>query len=622
MKETKQVKKTEKPRYNMWQNTGFMIANAWKTRKSVLFLCVAVAAATAGKTIAEMLIAPAILSKVETVAPLWDLVLTIAVFGGVLMLFSGLKAYFDQNTMFGRVEIRVSIIGQIQKKLATTSFPNILDTKFMQMEEKAVRATNSNDQAAEAIWITWADIITNLIGFAFYLSLLSFLNPILAAVVVVTTIVGYVINNRINEWGYRHREEEAAYTKDLDYIINQSANRSFAKDIRIFGLDNWLQDVWNSTMRVYLAFLAKRESIYLWTNIVDLILNLLRNGIAYAYLIWMVLEKGLPVSEFLLYFNTVSGFTQWITGILEKFSTLRKQSMEISVIREVLEWDEKFRFEDGKELKPDPKKEYEIRLEDVSFRYPEAQKDTISHINLTIRPGEKLAIVGLNGAGKTTLVKLACGFLDPTEGRVLLNGEDIRQYNRRDYYTMFSAVFQDFSVLEASVEENIAQQVEQIDSKKVWNCLEKAGLVEKVNAMPEKEKSKIGREIYEDGTELSGGQTQRLMLARALYKDAPILVLDEPTAALDPIAENDIYMKYSSMSSGKTSLFISHRLASTRFCDRILFMEHGQIAEEGTHEQLLEKKGGYANLFEVQSKYYKEHSENSEGIEGGEENGR
>ena len=282
----------------------------------------------------------------------------------------------------------------------------------------------------------------------------------------------------------------------------------------------------------------------------------------------------------------------------------------------------KFRFEDGKELKADPKKEYEIRLENVSFRYPKAQKDTISHINLTIRPGEKLAIVGLNGAGKTTLVKLACGFLDPTEGRVLLNGEDIRQYNRRDYYTMFSAVFQDFSVLEASVEENIAQQVEQIDSKKVWSCLEKAGLVEKVNAMPEKEKSKIGREIYEDGTELSGGQTQRLMLARALYKDAPILVLDEPTAALDPIAENDIYMKYSSMSSGKTSLFISHRLASTRFCDRILFMEHGQIAEEGTHEQLLEKKGGYANLFEVQSKYYKEHSENSEGIEGGEENGR
>ena len=620
MKETKQIKKTEKPKYNMWQNTGFMISNAWKTHKSVLFLCIAVAAATAGKTIAEMLIAPAILSKVETVAPLWELALTIAVFGGVLMLFSGLKAYLDQNTMFGRVEIRVSIIGQIQKKLATTSFPNILDTKFMQMEEKAVRATCSNDQAAEAIWTTWADIITNLIGFAVYLSLLSFLNPILAAVVVVTTMVGYVINNRINEWGYRHREEEAAYTKDLDYIINQSANRSFAKDIRIFGLDNWLQDVWNSTMRVYRAFLAKRESIYLWTNIIDLILNLLRNGI--AYLIWMVLEKGLPVSEFLLYFNTVSGFTQWITGILEKFSTLRKQSMEISVIREVLEWDEKFRFEDGKELKADPEKEYEIRMEDVSFRYPEAQKDTISHINLTIRPGEKLAIVGLNGAGKTTLVKLACGFLDPTEGRVLLNGEDIRQYNRRDYYTMFSAVFQDFSVLEASVEENIAQQVEQIDSKKIWSCLEKAGLVEKVNEMPEKEKSKIGREIYEDGTELSGGQTQRLMLARALYKDAPILVLDEPTAALDPIAENDIYMKYSSMSSGKTSLFISHRLASTRFCDRILFMEHGQIAEEGTHEELLEKKGGYANLFEVQSKYYKEHSESLEGTEGGEENGR
>jgi len=383
----------------------------------------------------------------------------------------------------------------------------------------------------------------------------------------------------------------------MNYAYHTSVDLAFAKDIRIFGLRTWVEDVWNSAYSLYRAFLEKREKIYLWTNVIDLMLAFVRNGIAYAYLIGLTLNQGLPVSQFLLYFNAVSGFTQWVTGILDQFSILHKQSLDLSTVRELLEWPEQFRFEDGEPLAKDLDKEYEIKLEDVSFRYPKAEKDTISHINLTIHPGEKLAIVGLNGAGKTTLVKLVCGFLDPTQGRVLLNGEDIRKYNRRDYYKLFEAVFQDFSVLEASVAENVAQRVEDIDIPKVWSCLEEAGLTEKVRSLPKQLDTKIGRRVFEDGVELSGGQTQRLMLARALYKDAPLLVLDEPTAALDPIAENDIYMKYSEMTHGRTSLFISHRLASTRFCDRILFMEHGKIAEEGTHDQLLKLGGGYANLF-------------------------
>lgn len=195
----------------------------------------------------------------------------------------------------------------------------------------------------------------------------------------------------------------------------------------------------------------------------------------------------------------------------------------------------------------------------------------MEHINLTISPTEKLAVVGLNGAGKTTLVKIICGLLDPTEGRVLLNGEDIRQYNRRDYYNMFSAVFQDFSVIDVSLRQNVAQTLENIDNAKVLRCLEEANLTEKVKSLPKGLDTPIGRRIYEDGVEFSGGQIQRLMLARALYKDAPIVILDEPTAALDPIAESEIYQKYSDMTEGKPSIFISHRLASTRFCDRILF---------------------------------------------------
>ena len=223
-----------------------------------------------------------------------------------------------------------------------------------------------------------------------------------------------------------------------------------------------------------------------------------------------------------------------------------------------------------------------------------------------MHPGEKLAVVGLNGAGKTTLVKLLCGLLDPTEGTVFLNDVDVKTFDRDAYYTLFSAVFQEYALLSTTVAENVAQADEKIDEARVWDCLEKAGLSQAIRALPQGIHTHVGREVYLDGVLFSGGQTQRLMLARALYKNGPILMLDEPTAALDPIAEDDIYQKYSAMTQGKTSVFISHRLASTRFCDRILFLDHGQIAEEGTHEALLAKNGGYAALFEVQSRYYQE----------------
>ena len=245
-------------------------------------------------------------------------------------------------------------------------------------------------------------------------------------------------------------------------------------------------------------------------------------------------------------------------------------------------------------------------MDNVSFRYPGTEKDILHNINLTIPAGERLAIVGLNGAGKTTLVSLLCGLLDPTEGRVLLNGKDICIFDRQAYYRLFSTVFQNFSLLKISLAEEISLQMEHTDRERVQLCLEKAGLLEKVCELPKGMDTHTNRDIWEDGVQLSGGQIQRLLLARALYRDAPILLLDEPTAALDPLAENELYLKYDEMTAGKTSLFISHRLASTRFCDRVLFLKNGSIAEEGTHETLMKAGGEYAALFEVQSQYYQE----------------
>ena len=610
------AKKAPKPKYNLWQNTGFMLRTSRKYAKSVFPLCIVLALLSAGKSVAELLIAPAILNKIELSASLGSVVFTIAAFALVLMLLSGLRSYVDTNALFGRIAVRSQgIYLSISRKYAETSYPNLLNTDFLALGEKASAACSANSEASEAIWTTLTDLMTSCIGFIVYLALLTNLNLWLAALVAATTAVSYFASKRINEWGYLHRSEELELTKRIEYANKTATSREFAKDIRMFGLRGWLEDLWGSTMRLYSAFCAKRERKYIWANIIDIVLTFLRNGIAYAFLIGITVKNGLPASQFLLYFAALSGFAQWVVEILDKLSVMHKQSLDISTIREFLDWDEPFDLNGGERIAFEPNKQYEIRLDDVSFRYPKADKDTLSHINLTVHPGEKLAIVGLNGAGKTTLVKLVCGFLDPTEGRILLNGEDIRKFNRNDYYALFSAVFQEFSVLDVTVKENVAQCVDGIDETRVWQCIDKAGLTEKIKSLPKGIETHLGRRVFKDGVEFSGGQTQRLMLARALYKNAPILVLDEPTAALDPIAENDIYQKYNDMTHGRTSFFISHRLASTRFCDRIIFVDGGKIAEEGTHDELLKNGGGYAYLFEVQSKYYR--SDNQDGTSDG-----
>lgn len=610
------AKKTPKPKYNLWQNTGFMLRTSRKYAKSVFPLCIVLALLSAGKSVAELLIAPAILNKIELSASLGSVVFTIAAFALVLMLLSGLRSYVDTNALFGRIAVRSQgIYLSISRKYAETSYPNLLNTDFLALGEKASAACAGNSESSEAIWTTLTDLMTSCIGFIVYLALLTNLNLWLAALVAATTAVSYFASKRINEWGYLHRSEELELTKRIEYANKTATSREFAKDIRMFGLRGWLEDLWGSTMRLYSAFCAKRERKYIWANIIDIVLTFLRNGIAYAFLIGITVKNGLPASQFLLYFAALSGFAQWVVEILDKLSVMHKQSLDISTIREFLDWDEPFDLNGGERIAFEPNKQYEIRLDNVSFRYPKADKDTLSHINLTVHPGEKLAIVGLNGAGKTTLVKLVCGFLDPTEGRILLNGEDIRKFNRNDYYALFSAVFQEFSVLDVTVKENVAQCVDGIDETRVWQCIDKAGLTEKIKSLPKGIETHLGRRVFKDGVEFSGGQTQRLMLARALYKNAPILVLDEPTAALDPIAENDIYQKYNDMTHGRTSFFISHRLASTRFCDRIIFVDGGKIAEEGTHDELLKNGGGYAYLFEVQSKYYR--SDNQDGTSDG-----
>lgn len=605
--EAKKKEKVQKPKYNMWQCICYMITLAWKEKeKKVLVLCVLLAVLTVLNNLVNLYISPKILSILESRSSLKELFLAIFIFVFALLFCSAAIEYIKTNTMFGRGSVRNALVEALNQKAAITSYPNIEEDNFSKLLAKASEAVAGKTLSTELIWNTLTELIKNIIGFLIYVYLLSYVNPWLIAVIMATTVIGYFVSKYANGYQYRHRDEAADLIKKMYYIRRCAKDYSAAKDIRIFGIKPWYEEIYAKTLKVYTAFFHKAQTAETWARVTDLILAVLRNGIAYVYLIALVLSGELTASEFLLYFSAISGFTAWVTGILGELSTLYKQCLDISTVRECLEYPEQFLFEEGKALEAEKQQKYEIRLENVSFRYPDAEKDILSHVNLTLSPGEQLAVVGLNGAGKTTLIKLICGFLDPTEGRVLLNGRDIREYNRRDYYKMFSAVFQTFSLLAGSIAANVAQTEEEIDFVKVKACVEKAGLKDKIEALPKQYDTLLDRDIYPDAVMLSGGETQRLMLARALYKDAPFVILDEPTAALDPVAEADMYQRYHQLTGDKSSIYISHRLASTRFCDRVILLEKAGIAEEGTHEELLKKGGRYAELFAVQSKYYQE----------------
>ena len=598
--------KNHKSEYSVIQTVLFMIRQAAKEAPTVLVWLVADAILALILQLLELYVTPVLLRDMERQIAWNELVKTILLFSGGMLLLTGLKEYMNDATFQGKIEIRMSICKAITAKIGTTSYCNLGKKDFQEKKERANQATNSNNRATEIIWTQLNQLLFCLLGFFAYLLVMKRINLLILAVTVLAAIVSYLAVQRSVVWLQNNRAENDHARQCFWYLKNETWSPVAAKDVRILHMKEWLLDTLRQNYDTFMHFersMGKRDFM---ADAVNVFAALIRNGVAYVYLIGQVLAGNMDAPQFILYFSAVSGFTNWVQGIMENVAQIRQSGVGISDVMELLFYAEPYRFEDGETLPENKAGQYELKLENVSFRYPGASEDTLHNLNLTIRSGEKLAVVGRNGAGKSTLVKLLCGFFDPTEGRVLLNGEDIRKYNRKEYYRLFSAVFQDFSILAGTIAENVAQSVEEMDASRVREAVKDAGLKENVERLPEQYETRLGRSVYLDAYELSGGETQRLMLARALYRNAPVIVLDEPTAALDPIAESDLYERYHELTKGSTSIYVSHRLASTKFCDRIILIGAGGIAEMGTHEELMDAGKEYAHLYEVQSRYYTE----------------
>lgn len=589
----------KKQKYGIVQNLSFAMWEIWQADKLLVISCFGFAAGMFAARLADVYFQKYV---VELAVVGFERRLILMCFGLFLIkVLSDFIALISERyrSFVGSSKAVNHFNLLLLKKCLTTDYEN----------KERCENNNSLNKAMDGAEIAGYNTPVNLRGsirhileFFTYSAILSVLSIWLVPIVAVPALLYYFTERHKMNWIWNMSDNWQTYDRQLGYIKNTGGDLERAKDVRLYNFKGLLEKAFSRSFKNRYDWYRQQDAWEFRHGCVQNFILSAGKFAAYAYVIYLVISGNIGAGEFVVYFNSIMKLSEATNDWCNNFSGYQWISSNISYVRDYLEMPEKTNRGEGRPL---PKDGFEIEFRNVSYTYFGAEKPTIDGLSFKIKKGEKLALVGLNGAGKTTVVKLMCGLYDPTEGEILLNGVPVNEYNREEYFTLFSAVFQDISIFSGTVEENVTG-VEECDREKFFRCMKNAGIYEKIESLQSKEKSHLVRGTYDDAIELSGGETQKLALAKALYKNAPMLILDEPTAALDPIAEQEMYLNYTKFAEGKSSVFISHRLASTRFCDRIILLADGKISECGTHSELMKLNGKYAELFNIQSSYYNE----------------
>lgn len=542
-----------------------------------------------------------------------DVMIKVMVIVGVATLILNLIAYKAGYVCEYQWEnVYKGIVSKYLRKSFTTDFKNMENPDFLDLTQRSKQALYTY-QGIHGYCMRGQNIISNLTmvfisGFA-----IALVNPVLVLVIIALSFFIYKILDSTMEWSKTEfRDAMASNYRKNSYFSNTARDFKYAKDIRLFKMQEFIQNMWNDINTIYYAACKKHHSKWIMCEAKMSMLRLIQNVLLYSVLIYMIMFRGMSISNFVLYIGLVAAFSTAMTDLFCNLVWMNMNRMQLDDFRTFMDWTEEIPdYQKGEgTIKNIKLEKYEFKFENVSFKYPGHDKFILKNLNLTIEAGSKLAIVGINGAGKTTLTKLLMRLYEPTEGRILLNGVDIKQFDRESYFNIFAPVFQNIEIFAFPVWQNISMKPEnETDRNKVMETLKRSDLDEKINRYENKIDTTLLRIIDPKGVDFSGGERQRLAMARALYSDREVLVLDEPTASLDALAEDKMYQEFNEMVKGKTAIFISHRLSSTRFCDKIVMFEDGKIIEEGTHDELMKTGGKYSDMFQIQAQYYKSEKE-------------
>lgn len=606
----------------MNRKINFILQTIWKDNRKLLVLSAAQLPLQVLLPWLQIFLTRTLVMGIERQDPLYRYAAGI---GSIFLLQMGvnsLKEWVTATAEWENKTLVYSLSAPMDEKTLTTAYANVEGAAGQRIRQRALNAVYAFGQS---VVLRSVSFLVNLCGLLFYGLTIGRCDPAILAVVTVTTGGGYLAAVLLRRCEQRQKETLVDCDRKMNYLENEGQSLQAARELRLYDMAGLFSGLYRSSMERRKRSTDRIAHVKALVCSGESLLAFVRNFVTYYYLIHLAVTGRILVGDLVLMTGMAAGLSVWMRGLIGDAGELKRLGLYL---------DDYFAWLDLGEAWQTSKKRTEeisheeinaeaisdgaagntaaacapsLTFEHVGFCYEGAQEDTLRDITLTVRAGEKMAIVGRNGAGKTTLVKLLSGLYRPDRGRILLDGEDITGYSDEAYFARLAVVFQDIQLLPVSIAENVSSHIRgKTDRQRVAWSLEQAGIGEKVRNLPAGEDTCLQRAAREDAVELSGGEQQKTMLAKALYKGGDVLILDEPTAALDPIAENDIYRKYNEMTQGVTSFFISHRLASTSFCDRIILLEDGRIAEQGTHEELLAKRGRYWEMFNVQSRYYTE----------------
>lgn len=594
--------------YSIWSNYQYAYVPLWKKKKKIVLTTMVEAVFYVFVPVVGMMVTSMIIGSLEHGIAMPELIIRVLAAFAAYGVLNMIKGYLEARCIDQHSEARIElfIMDQIEKDL-TISMEQYEDKEIHTLKEKSDNCLFANFSGMEGFFRHNSDLLKSVLGLVVYALLVGSMNWKLLLMLVGMSSVSAAAAYNVTRYYRKIKDPVAEQQMTMRYINREVDDIQGGKDIRIFRLEDWIIGKFEEAIKRCRQLYFHGDMRSYASNILDTVLDAVRDLICYGYLI-MQLANGMRLSEFVFYLGLIAGFSSWIGMISKSLVSVRQDSDSIKDLRAYLDLDEE--KSSDKAVDCSAWTDIEIVFDHVSYRYCGAETETLHDVSFCLAAGEKLSLVGVNGAGKTTIVKLMSGLYLPTSGTVYVNGVSTRELDRQSYFAKQAAIFQEPFQISYSIGENIALS-ETYDREKLWRVLAQAGLEQKVKSLPGQLDTHLGKDIAPDGIALSGGEMQKLLLARALYRDASLVMLDEPTAALDAQAEAEIYERYQTLLQGKSVLFISHRLASTRFCDRILLLSEGCIREQGTHEELMREQGAYYEMFQVQSRYYHDSAQGS-----------
>lgn len=538
----------------------------------------------------------------KDIAPLLKLLLITT---AVELIFWVLNTITNNKRWYYIIDVRMNMITERVAKALSMNYQMLEQPRILDMHQKGIEATGGNNNGVEGLMYSVYNMGVHLLLLLVTVSAVTALDWRMLLILSGISVLQYLFFRYTVKKDKKQVWDMLAPTwRKIDYMARTTQDFDYAKDIRLFHMQDWLSAKQHEILTEKQNRMFRSRNLWAYNSVFAHSMSMLTAAAIYGILIFNVIDKNMSIGNFTLYLGLCTTFTATLSQLLNSLGDYKKRSLQVDDFRSFID----LKTDEEEDFLPVPRTDsYTFTFRNVSYRYEGAEGYALKNLNLTLKAGEKLAVVGLNGAGKTTFIKLLLRLYDVTEGEILCNGIDVRRFRREEYYRLFAPVFQNVEIFAFPMSENVSmKRPRDTDRQLAEDCLLKGGLGDKLAALPKGADTQLLKIIYDDGVDLSGGEKQKLALARALYKNAPVIVLDEPTAALDALAEYRLYKRFDDIIGGKTAVYISHRLSSTRFCDHIAMFRAGEMVEYGTHEELLTKKGAYAEMFEIQAQYYKE----------------